>query len=174
MRVGHLFVLMSTLSWMPLSSMAEEDVFKCGREITNKPLDASVCQKIVSNSAVQIEGTRVQSNNSVLQTVKPVSAEKAEGVAENVRGQALSSEPPPAQSRQRQARTILEDEWQKLSAKHAELVRIYKQGRPDLMAGEDPEHSAYKQRVEGLHANLQRVERDLQALRRELSRYPFN
>jgi len=43
-----------------------------------------------------------------------------------------------------------------------------------LMAGEDAGHSAYKQRVEGLQTSLQRAERDLQALRRELSRYPQN
>jgi len=170
MRAGLLFVLMACLSWMPLSSLADQDVFRCGQEITNKPMDVSVCQKLLPSSAVQIEGTRVQTSNPP----KPSIADKADNVVQDVRVQVSKSEASTLQARHQQARTILEDEWQKLSAKHAELVRTYKQGRPDLMAGEDAGHSAYKQRVEGLQTSLQRAERDLQALRRELSRYPQN
>ena len=170
MRAGLLFVLMSSLSWMPLSSLADQVVYRCGQEITNKPMDASECQKLVPSSAIQIEGTRVQSS---IPPKTPIS-EKSDSVVQDVRLQVSKSEAPTPQARHQQARTILEDEWQKLSAKHAELVRTYKQGRPDLMAGEDAGHSAYKLRVEGLQTSLQRVERDLQALRRELNRYPQN
>jgi hypothetical protein len=170
MRAGLLFVVFLSVSWVPMSSMADQDVFRCGQEITNKPVDASVCQKLVPSGAVQVEGTRVQISNPP----KPPVSEKGDSLVQDVRARVAKPDAPTIQARHQQARTILEDEWQKLSAKHAELVRTYNHGRPVLMAGEESGHSMYKQRVEGLQTNLQRTERDLQALRRELSRYPPN
>jgi hypothetical protein len=78
------------------------------------------------------------------------------------------------QQRNAHARTILDDELLKLNAKHAELVRTYNQGRPVLMPGETPVQSQYIERVAALKSNVQRMERDIQALVRELSRYPQN
>jgi hypothetical protein len=73
--------------------------------------------------------------------------------------------------RQAQARTILEDERQKLGIQYAELVRNYNLGQPALFKGETRTQKAYLERVASLKTNLLRIERDLQALHRELARY---
>jgi hypothetical protein len=65
----------------------------------------------------------------------------------------------------------LEDEWQRLSAQHAELVQTYNRGQPLPLAGESVHQPNYQQRAQSLKVQLQRMERDLQALQRELGRY---
>jgi hypothetical protein len=76
-----------------------------------------------------------------------------------------------AQDRQLQARTILEDEWQRLSVQYAELVQAYNRGQPMPLAGESVHQPNYQQRAQSLKVQLLRMERDMQALQRELSRY---
>ena len=75
-----------------------------------------------------------------------------------------------SQERQQQARTILEDELQKLNAQYAELVRLYNRGQPQLLIDESVHQPSYQQRVVALKAQIQRVERDMQSLQRELVR----
>jgi hypothetical protein len=160
-------------------ALANAAIYKCGQEVTNQPLDPQHCQKLETSSAVQIEGTRVQSPP----TGQPPSQLSA-GVQNKVvvsNGNTSSGTPnvapiTSAEQQQRQAlsRTILEDEWQKLSAQYADLVRIYKQGQPALMLGESAQSDPYLQRVQDMKLQLQRLERDKVALQRELSRYTKN
>ena len=99
-------------------ALADQAVYKCGQEITNQPNDPSQCQKLLISSSTQIEGTRVQHDRSS----KPASALSGTAV------ERISISPNNAQDaiqRNIQVRTILEDEWQKLSARHAEMVQIF-------------------------------------------------
>ena len=145
-------------------ALANSAIYKCGQEVTNQPLDPQLCQKLETSAAVQIDGTRVQSLPTG-QPPQPLSA----GVQN--KGAITPAE---QQQRQVQSRTILEDEWQKLSAQYADLVRIYKQGQPALIPGESAQSDSYKQRVQDMKLQLQRLERDKVALQRELSRYTKN
>ena len=138
------------------SAWAHQTVYKCGQEITNQPRDPVLCQALSTSQPTQIEGTRVQ-------TTPP----QPPGIA----APAPIGSPLDAQDRQLQARTILEDEWQRLSAQHAELVQTYNRGQPLPLAGESVHQPNYQQRAQSLKVQLQRMERDLQALQRELGRY---
>ncbi|MEY3887810.1 MAG: hypothetical protein RL650_1902 [Pseudomonadota bacterium] len=150
---------------------AQHAVYKCGQEITNQPQDAQRCERLSISQPTQIEGTRVQ--NSVPSELTRASIGKAES-ANTLRPQDSTLQASVVQDpniRNVQARTILEDEWQKLNAKYAELVQLYNKGQPALLAGEAMHQANYQERVQALKVQLQRTERDMQALQRELGRH---
>jgi CII-binding regulator of phage lambda lysogenization HflD len=68
----------------------------------------------------------------------------------------------------------LEDEWQKLSARHSELVRVFNGGQPALQEGESLQNPQYKRRTADMQTQIERMARDLLALKRELSRHTSN
>jgi hypothetical protein len=157
-------VLLMALPWFAGLALADQAVYKCGQEITNQPNDPSQCQKLLISNPTQIEGTRVQNG----QSPKPVSA--VSGTAAE-RISIPPTKPQDALQRNVQARTVLEDEWQKLSAKHAEMVRVFNGGQPALQEGESLQNPQYKRRVADMQIQIERMARDLMALKRELSRH---
>ena len=155
---------------LPLSAgfaLADQAVYKCGQEITNQPNDPSQCQKLLISNPTQIEGTRVQNGQSP-KTAPGVSDKLVERIS------GTSSNPQDAHQRNAQARTILEDEWQKLSARHAELVWIFNGGQPALQEGESLQNPQYKRRAAEMQTQIERMARDLMALKRELTRHSSN
>ena len=161
------YMLLMALPWCAGLAMADQAVYKCGQEITNQPNDPSQCQKLLISNPTQIEGTRVQNG----QSPKPVSAVSGPVV------ERISITPNQAQdalARNAQARTVLEDEWQKLSARHAEMVRTFNGGQPPLQDGETLQNPQYKRRAAEMQTQIERMSRDLLALKRELIRYPSN
>jgi len=150
--------------WFAGLALADQAVYKCGQEITNQPNDPSQCQKLLISNPTQIEGTRVQNG----QSPKPVSA--VSGTAAE-RISIPPTKPQDALQRNVQARTVLEDEWQKLSAKQAEMVRVFNGGQPALQEGESLQNPQYKRRVAEMQIQIERMARDLMALKRELSRH---
>ena len=154
-----------------LSVSAQHAVYKCGQEITNQPTDPQRCERLSLSQPTQIEGTRVQqmapaqstrTNNSPADILPTARSQDA------VPHPSLSPDP---NNRKVQARTILEDEWQKLSAKYAELVQANNQARPSPLPGGATQSADDLLRTNELKVQLQRVERDMQALQRELSRH---
>lgn len=155
---------------LPLSAgiaFADQTVYKCGQEITNQPNDPSQCQKLLISKPTQIEGTRVQNGQSP-KTASTVSDKLVEPIS------ITPNNPQEVHQRNTQARTVLEDEWQKLSARHAEMVRIFNGGQPALQDGETLQNPQYKRRASEMQTQIERMARDLMALKRELSRHPSN
>jgi hypothetical protein len=167
-------LMKSTWHWMVISmsvtvgfAAAQQAVYKCGQEITNQPADPTQCQKLLISSPTQIEGTRVQNGQPAKsQIAAPVSA-----VERPVNTPAATSE---NLQRNAQARTILEDEWQKLNDRYAEMVRNFNGGQPALMAGETLQHPQYKRRTAEMQVQIERMARDMLALSREMARYAPN
>ena len=156
---------------LAFSAMANQVVYKCGQEITNQPADPKLCQPLNISQPTQIEGTRVQTSSHKGMGTPAMGTSDS---AESAKAQAFMVQTGPAAEsleRKAQARTILEDEWQKLSAQYAELVQQYNRGKPTPQAGETMHQASDPQRAMALKIQVQRVERDLQALQRELSRY---
>ncbi|MFY9128028.1 MAG: hypothetical protein WAO82_05035 [Limnohabitans sp.] len=153
------------------SVSAQQAVYKCGQEITNQPTDPQRCERLSLSQPTQIEGTRVQQ-------MAPAQSTRANNgpadVSATSRSQDAVLQPslsPDPNNRKVQARTILEDEWQKLSAKYAELVHANNQSRPGPLPGGATQSADDLLRANELKVQLQRVERDMQALQRELSRH---
>ena len=160
-------------------ALANSAVYKCGQEVTNQPLEPQHCQKLETSAPVQIEGTRVQSPTTGQPPQQLSAGVQNKGAVSNLNttsGTPIGAPMTSAEQQQRQAqsRTILEDEWQKLSAQYADLVRNYRQGQPSLLPGESAQTDQYRQRVQDMKLQLQRLERDKVALQRELSRYAKN
>lgn len=153
------------------SVSAQHAVYKCGQEITNQPTDSQRCERLSLSQPTQIEGTRVQQMAPVQSTRTnngPADILPTARSQDTVPHPSLSPDP---NNRKVQARTILEDELQKLSAKYAELVQANKQGRPGPFPGGATQSADDLSRANELKVQLQRVERDMQALQRELSRH---
>lgn len=152
-------------------AVADQAVYKCGQEITNQPVDPKLCQQLNISQPTQIDGTRVQP--TVQKVLGPSSTDKLEALDSTSMQPAVvqAGTANEASDRKVQARTILEDEWQKLTSQYTELVRNYNRGQPSPLPGESIHQPNYQQRTLALKSQLQRVERDLQALQRELSRY---
>ena len=140
--------------------MADQAVYKCGQELTNLPKNPELCQKLEISNSTQIEGTKVQNSSSINSTPKPKEAQvESTPGAQSSHQASHQTSPQEVHQRNTKARTILEDERQKLLKQQAELVQNHKQSQPD------------RQREAAFNTNLQRIERDLQALSRELARY---
>jgi hypothetical protein len=157
-------ILLMALPCFAGLALADQAVYKCGQEITNQPNDPSQCQKLLISNPTQIEGTRVQNGQSP-RPVSAVSGTAAERIS------IPPNNPQDALQRNVQARTVLEDEWQKLNAKHAEMVRFFNGGQPALQEGESLQNPQYKRRVADMQIQIERMARDLMALKRELSRH---
>ena len=144
--------------------MADQAVYKCGQELTNLPKNPELCQKLEISNSTQIEGTKVQNSSSINSTPKPKEAQvestpRAQSSHQASHQTSPQTSPQEVHQRNTKARTILEDERQKLLTQQTELVQNHKQSQPD------------RQREAAFNTNLQRIERDLQALSRELARY---
>ena len=73
-------------------------------------------------------------------------------------------------SRDNEARSILESELKKAEARHAELVREFNKGEPEKLGPETRNHQKYLDRVADLKASIERNEKDIAGLKRELGR----
>jgi uncharacterized protein Yka (UPF0111/DUF47 family) len=74
--------------------------------------------------------------------------------------------------RDAQARTIVMQELDKARAQLAQLVQSYNQGEPEKWAAETRNHQKYLDRVAEMKAAIERTERDIDSLQRELTRRP--
>ena len=150
-----------------MANQALQTVYKCGQEITNQPSDPNQCQKLLISSPTQIEGTRVQ----IEQAQKPTLMAPEAALERNASVPQVPSDMP---QRHAQARTILEDEFQKLSTRHAEMVRVFNGGQPAFQDGETSQSMQYKRRASEMQTQIERMSRDLLALKRELTRHTAN
>ena len=153
--MGWRALLLGGLFWSPWA-WPQAAVFRCGQELTNLPAPGQVCERMTLPNYTQIEGPPLLKKPS--EQARPNAALPAP----------LSEE---QKQRRLQARAILEDEWLKAKEKHAKLVQDFNQGQHTPLDGEAKNHAKYLARVNELQSNMQRSERDMLALQRELSRY---
>ena len=181
-----LFLLWLSALGLVLSSQpaqAQQAVYRCGQEYTNAPREPALCEPLAPQAITVINGTRpaLQPQASTA-TALPTRSAPAEPVATipNAAGQprtpAVPTRLPDVQQSERdgQARTILMQELDKARAQLAQLVHSYNQGEPEKWAAETRNHQKYLDRVAGMLAAIERTERDIDSLQRELSRRPVH
>lgn len=176
MRTKTSSILVTTLcAWLlgglSFSAWASQTIYQCGQEITNQPHDPKLCQALRISQPTQIEGTRVQQVPTPTLKSAPSGGWSSPAPQPSGVGFDLSQSSGDASNRQVQMRTILEDEWQKLSVQYAELVRRSGGGQAAASAGEAKHASGDAQGAQDIKDQLQRLARDMQALQRELNRY---
>lgn len=135
------------------AALAQPPVYRCGQQYTNAPADPGRCERLSGQAVTVIPGTRVQTAEA-----------PAAGRAVTGTPQLPAAKVAEADQRQRDgmARAIVSAELDKARQRHAELERQYRQAPP-------PHDSAPRSQ---LQAAVERAQRDIDSLHRELSRHP--
>lgn len=162
-------------------AQAQQAVYRCGQEYTNAPREPALCEPLAPQAITVINGTRpALQPQAATATALPTRSAPAEPVATapnaaaQPRTPAVPTRLPDVQQSERdgQARTILMQELDKARAQLAQLVHSYNQGEPEKWAAETRNHQKYLDRVAEMKAAIERTERDIDSLQRELSRRP--
>lgn len=163
-----------------LSAQAQQAVYRCGQEYTNAPREPALCETLAPQAITVISGTRPTPSPAAASAGVPRRSTPAESgaaapeLAGQPRSPAVPARTPDVQQSERdaQARTILTQELDKARAQLAQLVQSYNQGEPEKWAAETRNHQKYLGRVADMRAAIERTERDIDSLQRELARRP--
>jgi hypothetical protein len=143
-----------------LGASAQTAIFRCGNSYTNDKAEAAAknCKLVEGGNVTVVQGTRV--------TGKPVNVATAPQTAASPQRVEAGDQ----KARDADARAILEAELKKAEARHAELLREYNNGEPERMGPEHKNYQKYLDRVADMKAAIERNEKDIAGLRRELGR----
>lgn len=158
------------LGMVSLSCLAQDVVYRCGLQYTNAPLDPTRCERLPTQAITVVPGTRPAGVGSV--PGRPVAGDAVPSGGERTKTEPLSSGTPLQSERDAQARTIVAQELDKARQQLAQLQQEYNQGEPVKWAAEARNHQKYLDRVAALKAAMERTERDIDSLQRELARRP--
>jgi hypothetical protein len=163
-----LLALSGALSVVPV--MAQEQIYRCGQEYTNAPKDTSRCERLSPQSVTVIPGLKPA--RSAEPAVLPSSPSVTPSAPSTLAAVPALVADAPQRQRDQQARTIVVTELERTRQRHAELVQEYKQGAPTKTEAEVSSPHKYPERVASLKAAIERHERDIDSLQRELARRP--
>ena len=160
MKSAYLLIPLAAFAFTG-SAFAQAKIFRCGNTYTNDEAQARAqnCKLVEGGNVTVVQGTRV---------VTPVSTAAPRPQAGASGGQRVDSGEQKA--RDGEARGILEAELKKAEARLAELQKEYNNGEPEKLGPETRNHQKYIERVAELKANLERTEKDIAGLKRELGR----
>ncbi len=141
---------------------AQTAIYRCGNSYTNDKAEAAAknCKLVEGGNVTVVQGTRVSGAS------KPVSLATApQGAASPQRVDSADQK-----ARDADARAILEAELKKAEARQAELLKEYNNGEPEKIGPEHKNYQKYLDRVADLKAAIDRNDKDIAGLRRELGR----
>jgi hypothetical protein len=165
MKTAFTFVPVAALLFAAAAS-AQTPIWRCpGNVYTNSQAEAQSrgCKIVEGGNITIVQGTKVQ-GAAASSGVKTVSAPSA---SPNGAPKVDAGE---QKARDADARAILEAELKKAEARQAELLAEYKNGEPDKLGPETRNHQKYLDRVAELKASIERTEKDIAGLKRELGR----
>ncbi len=161
-----------------MAALAQQAVYRCGQEYTNAPREPGLCEPLAQQAITVINGTRpapstVPASNAMpARSTKPNAGAAETALAGPPATPALAARTSDVQQSERdaQARTILMQELDKARTQLAQLVQSYNHGEPEKWATETRHHQKYLDRVAEMKAAIERTERDIDSLQRELVR----
>ena len=139
-------------------ALAQQAVYRCGQEYTNTPADVGRCERLAPQAVTVIAGTRVQSGGGV-PAVAPV--------AQPMLGIKASGQ----RQRDDMARAIVVAELDKARQRHAALLQDYQKTGSRVGEVKVSGSADDAQNVQ-LKAAVERAQRDIDSLQRELERHP--
>jgi hypothetical protein len=150
------------------SATAQTAIFRCpGNVYTNSQSEAQAkgCKLMEGGNVTVVTGTRVSGAAATAGSgVKVVSAPSS------VQTPAPKVDAGEQKARDSDAKAILESELRKAEARHAELLKEFNNGEPEKLGPEHRNHQKYLDRVAELKAGIERNEKDIAGLKRELGR----
>ena len=139
------------------SSWAQDRIYRCGNEYTNTvPESQAKNCKLISGGNVTVVQAQKPNANRIAAATQP--GQKVDAGDQRIKDS--------------DSRLILESELKKAEARQAELLREYNNGEPEKLGPETRNNQKYIDRVAELKASINRNERDIDGIRRELSRVP--
>jgi hypothetical protein len=152
--------VVSTCAW------AQEAIYRCGHEYTNAPRDVRQCERMAAQAVTVITGTRPAPPRAA------APAPSAPVTETRTSPETARSVQPQQAERDQHARTIVGQELDKARQQLTLLVQEYNDGEPVKWASESRHHQRYLDRVAALKASIERTQRDIDSLQRELERRP--
>ena len=155
MKIALLIPLLAGLTGT--ASWAQDRIYRCGNEYTNTvPESQAKNCRLVSGGNVTVVQSHKPSPNRAASATQP--------------GQRVDAGD--QRAKDSDSRLILESELKKAEARQAELLKEYNNGEPERQGVETRNNQKYIDRVAELKANISRNEKDIDGIRRELSRVP--
>ena len=157
----YAFLIPLAIAALASNSYAQTRIYRCGNTYTNDAAEARAkgCKLMEGGNITVVEGTRVNTRNTVRVATAPQSS--AAGPRVDADGQ---------RARDSDARQILEAELKKAEARQGDLLKEYNNGEPEMLGPEHRNHQKYLDRVAELKASIARNENDIAGLKRELGR----
>ena len=149
------------------AASAQTTIYRCGNSYTNDRAEAAAknCKSVDGGNVTIVQGTKP--NAAAGNGTNVASAPR---VAARTSGERVGAGDQKA--RDNEARSILEAELKKAEARQAELQKDYNNGEPEMLGPEHRNHQKYLDRVADMKAALERNQRDIEGLQRELARTP--
>ena len=162
MKSAYLLIPLAAVAFTGAAA-AQAKIFRCGNTYTNDEVQAKAqnCKLVEGGNVTVVQGTRVaapqeRSNGGKVVTAPPVGGQRIDSGEQK--------------ARDGEARGILEAELRKAEARLAELQKEFNNGEPDKQGPEARNHQKYLDRVAELKASIERNEKDIAGLKRELGR----
>ena len=143
-----------------LGASAQTQIFRCGNSYTNDKAEAQAkgCKLVEGGNVTVVQGTKVNLGAKAVSTAPQAGASQQ---------RVESGE---QKARDAEARAVLEAELKKAEARQADLQKEYNNGEPEKMGPEHKNYQKYLDRVAEMKAAIERNEKDIAGLRRELGR----
>lgn len=166
MKFATLLIPLAAFAITSADATAQARIFRCGNTYTNDEAVARSqgCKLVEGGNVTVVKGTRVNGASKEVVTA-PGGAARTPGNSDRERVGADQQ-----RARDNEARAILEAELKKAEARRADLLKDYNDGQPEMLGPEHRNHQKYLDRVAEMKAALERNERDVEGLKRELAR----
>lgn len=148
-----------------VGASAQTKIWRCGNTYTNDEAQAKAqgCKLVEGGNVTVVQGTRVN-GAAAAGGARVANAPQSIGPMPRV-------ESGEQKARDTEARGILETELKKAEARQADLLKEFNNGEPEKLGPEHRNHQKYLDRVAELKASIERNEKDIAGLKRELDRF---
>jgi hypothetical protein len=161
MKIRYALIPLAAIAFAAVAS-AQTTIYRCGNSYTNDRAEAQAknCKAVEGGNITVVQGTRPNVTASGNRNTSVATAGSGERRIESGDQKARDNE----------ARSILEAELKKAEARQAELAREFNNGEPEKLGPEHRNHQKYLDRVADMKAAIERNEKDIAGLKRELDR----
>ena len=169
MKFAYALIPLAALAFADLA-LAQGKIWRCGNTYTNDEAQAQTqqCKLVEGGNVTVVQGTRVNGASAAAAANPGVKVATAPQAAAPNPAQRIDSAD--QRARDGEARSILEAELKKAEARHADLLKEFNNGEPEKLGPETRNHQKYLDRVADLKAAIERNEKDIAGLKRELGR----
>jgi hypothetical protein len=151
------FLIPTAALFLVSAVWAQDRIYRCGNEYTNTVTEAQAKScKLISGGNVTVVQAHKPNANRVAAATQP--AQRVDSGEQRAKDS--------------DSRLILESELKRAEARRAELLKEYNNGEPEKLGPELRNQQKYLERVAELKASIARNDKDIDGIRRELTRVP--